>query len=426
MASPRLARRCAGVIVKRLPELKLHLVADPRKARGKRWRLQPLLRALLTGVISGCKGLGQVERLTGEFTAPVRHLLGVMRRVPDTTMRDLLLKLDVEQPRAALHRLVRRARARGALPLDGLPWGVLSMDGKVVATNTWDGEGRIAQVQHRADATAFGLVRTVTSCLVSSAARPCVDMHIIPPERNEGSVFGDAFRRLVSAYGDLFRVIIYDSAANSRANAQLVLDHDRDYIFSVKAEQPSLLAECERHLGRKRATTALHTTTNVNGGKVVTRTVWVAHLVAPYLDYPGLRSAIRIRTETVDKTTGKTSCDDRYYASSLANDALTGPQWVTVIRRRWAVENECHNTFDRILREDDRPWVRAPEAMVNVMLLRRIAYTILALHRVQRTTPTGDRPSWTGLLHSFYVALITATATTIAGLRLPTEPQAVL
>ncbi len=101
-----------------------------------------------------------------------------------------------------------------------------------------------------------------------------------------------------------------------------------------------------------------------------------------------------------------------------------GAQWATMIRRRRAVENECHNTFDRILREDDRPWVRAPEAMVNVMLLRRIAYTILALHRVRRAASDGERPSWTAVLHNLYVALITATATTIAGLRLPMEPQA--
>ena len=424
MASPRLARRLCGVIAKRIPELKLHLVADPRKARGKRWRLQPLLRALLVGVIAGCKGLGQVERLTDELTDSAGGLLGILRRVPDTTMRDLLLRSDPEQLRRALHRLVRRARERGALPLDGLPFGVLSLDGKVVATNTWDAAGRIAQVQHLADGSARALARTVTSCLISCAARICVDMHIIPPETNESGVFADVVQRLVTEYGDLFRVVMYDSGANSRANARVVLDLGRHYVFSVKAEQPNLLAECKRQLGRKRPSTAVHIGSTVNGGKVVTRTVWVVKMAADYLEYPGLQTGIRVRSETFDKTTEKTTREDRFYVSSLTLDALNGAQWATMIRRRWAVENECHNTFDRILREDDRPWVRAPEAMVNVMLLRRISYTILALHRVRRAASDGERPSWTAVLHNFYVALITATATTIAGLRLPTELQA--
>ncbi len=258
MAGPRLTRRLAGVIAKRIPELKFHLVADSRKARGKRWRLQPLLRVLLTGVIAGCKGLGQVERLTDEMTGPARRLLGIFRRVPDTTMRDLLLGLDPEQLRGALHHLIRRAWRRGALPLDGLPFGVLSLDGKVVATNTWDADGRIAQVQRLADGGACGLVRTVTSCLISCAARVCVDMHIIPPQTNESGVFGDVLRRLVGEFGDLFAVVMYDSGANARANARLVLDLGRHYVFSVKAEQPHLLSECKRQLGRRRAAVTLH------------------------------------------------------------------------------------------------------------------------------------------------------------------------
>ena|GEM_PF-1562990 len=145
---------------------------------------------------------------------------------------------------------------------------------------------------------------------------------------------------------------------------------------------------------------------------------------ADYVEYPGLQTGIRVQSETLDKTTEKTTREDRFYVSCLAADAMNGAQWATIIRRRWAVDNECHNTFDRILREDDRPWVRAPEAIVNVILLRRIAYTILALHRVRRSASDGERPSWTAVLHTFYVALSTATATTIAGLRLPMQPQA--
>jgi len=42
-----------------------------------------------------------------------------------------------------------------------------------------------------------------------------------------------------------------------------------------------------------------------NGGKVVTRTVWVVKMVADYLEYPGPQTGIRVRSETFDKTTEK-------------------------------------------------------------------------------------------------------------------------
>ncbi len=64
-------------------------------------------------------------------------------------------------------------------------------------------------------------------------------------------------------------------------------------------------------------------------------------MVADYLEYPGLQTGIRVQSETFDKTTEKTTCEDRLCVSSLAADALNGAQWATMIRRRWAVESEC-------------------------------------------------------------------------------------
>lgn len=420
---PRMSRRLLGVISKRAPDLQFTKVADPRNARGKRWKLNSLLHALLAGMICGCKGLAEVEDLTEDMSLAAQRLLRVDRRVPDTTTRDLLCRLDPEQLRAALGRLVHKAWRRKALVPVGLPFGAVSMDGKVVSTKLWDAGRRIAQVREDG---AWALVRTITSCLISSAARVCLDMHVMASDHNESSTFPAAFGRLVADHGAMFRVVLYDSGANSRANAGLIIGAGKDYVLRVQNEQPTIFEECKRLLGRKQARTSAKTV-NIDGGKIVTRRIWVTESVAGWHDYPGLRTAVRVRSETEDIATGVVSVEDRYYISSLRAGELAPALWLELVRRHWSVENHCHGTWDKIFREDDRPWVRQPEGMLNVMLLRRIAYNLLALFR--SVTQRGERERaipWKRLMRRFHNAMLLATADMIDGLRLLSEERATI
>jgi hypothetical protein len=95
---------------------------------------------------------------------------------------------------------------------------------------------------------------------------------------------------------------------------------------------------------------------------------------------------LRVQSLTHHNTTGELLTRlNRYFVCSLPIDALTGQQWLLAVRRHFTVENDCHNTWDKILREDDHPWIVAGDGAcqgtVNVMLLRRIAYNLLALFR---------------------------------------------
>jgi hypothetical protein len=61
---------------------------------------------------------------------------------------------------------------------------------------------------------------------------------------------------------------------------------------------------------------------------------------------------------------------------------LTTPQWLLLVRSLWGVENQNHHTLDTAFAEDKRPWIEADaNGMLVVLLLRRIAYTMLALFR---------------------------------------------
>ena len=74
-----------------------------------------------------------VEDLTGSWSRSIRRWLGIGRRVPDTTLRDLLCQLSPRALRPHLHALIRAAFRRKALTHDGLPFGVVSRDGNGTA-----------------------------------------------------------------------------------------------------------------------------------------------------------------------------------------------------------------------------------------------------------------------------------------------------
>jgi hypothetical protein len=414
----RMTRRLAGYLGKRLSEAELAAVEDPRSKRGRRWTLGSLLVAMLTGMMSGAKGLAEVEELTARLSQPIRRLLGIARRVADTTMRDLLVKLHPDGLRSMLYRVVKAAQRRKALEPDAFPFGVVSMDGKGTSTRFFD--ETYAQLEHPQDGLPFGVVRTITSTLVSTPARPCIDAHPIPADTNEMGAFPVALDTLLRAYGkSLFSVVMYDSGANSKKNARFVKQRSLDYLFGLKQDQPTLLEEAERLLARIDVSEAAAESVDLSGGKVVTRRIWLTDEIAAYHEWEHLEVAVRVQTITAHKTSGHVSVEDRYYISSLPVDALTADQWIEMIRRRWAVENECHNTWDRIFREDNRPWVYDPQGMVVAMLLRRIAYTLLALFRsvTQRSDARRAVP-WKTLLRDLRDALVSAEERHLDGLRI--------
>ncbi len=101
--------------------------------------------------------------------------------------------------------------------------------------------------------------------------------------------------------------------------------------------------------------------------------------IAGYNGWAGLKTALRVRCETTDKVTGETTCEDRYYITSEQALRLTSAQWLELLVRRWSVENQNHCTWDKLMHEDKRPWLKSVNGLLAAAVLRRIAYNILAV-----------------------------------------------
>ena len=179
-----------------------------------------------------------------------------------------------------------------------------------------------------------------------------------------------------------------------------------------------LMKEAERVLAWRKPTTAEAVSSDLDGNEVVVRRLWRTSSLAGWLAWTHLRTVVRVHTTRTDKTTGVVRTENRYYISSLAMDHMDAELWQTLIRRRWSVENQNHNTWDRIFQEDDRPWLRRPQGMVVMLLLRRLTYNLLSIYRSVTTRSERKRAQpWKELMRDLYDALIRATHQQLEGLR---------
>ncbi len=419
----RAMRRVAGLLRARLPELDLEGVPDAR-AREGRWSLAQILRAALVGVMAGCRSLSETEGLTESLSTTARRMLRLPRRLADTTMRDALCKVPLDGLRAALHRAVRAAWRRKALEPVGLPIGVVALDGKVTALPTLNHP--FVQNQHPEVGLPYGLARTVTCALVSAAGRPCIDAIPIPATTNEMGHFQAAFASVVETYGGLFQMVTYDAGALSEANGAAVVAAGKDYLFTLKDEHRTMLKLAMELVDSHEV--AAHTTDVVDNQTTVMRSLSLL-AVEPHWSYgdgKGPEESVWrhartfLRVESVKRRAGVVAENEvRFFVSSRAPELLTPKQWLYVVRAHWGVENQNHHTLDTAFAEDDRPWIVADaNGMLVVLLLRRIAYTLLALFRAVTLRSDDNRATrWRVLLRWVRDALVALAAEHIENLR---------
>jgi hypothetical protein len=420
-------RRIAGWLSARVPELGLEKVEDRRRGHVD-WPLATILRTVIVGLCCGCKGLRELEALTEDMEPPMRRLLQIPRRVPDTTMRDALVRVHPYELREANKRLAKAAFRRKALPPVGFPFHVAALDGKGSATRVWD--HHYAQQKTYDDGRkAHGLVRTVSVALVSTEAKPMLDAVPIPAETNEMGIFPVAFEALERKYGDRIRLVTYDAGATSAESCKVVVDAGKDYLFRIKDERWLVTQEAKRLLGGvPKEKAAAHTEDVVSKGarrgsseRSEHRYVFlrpVKYVPGFWTDLPGLKTLVRVRSE-VEEGGRVISGEDRYYVASLAADRLQGWQWLALVRNHWAVENNCHWTLDAIFEEDEHLWIEEDARGVVVMtLLRRIAYNLMALFRsVTLRSEEKRRTPWRRLMSWVHATVVGASDLQVSRLR---------
>jgi len=197
-----------------------------------------------------------------------------------------------------------------------------------------------------------------------------------------------------------------------------VRQHGLHYLFGLKASQPTLYNEAAPWLGSHQADEAVATTSDIDGDKTVVRRLYIGEAVAAPEGWEHLRTVLRVEMKTLDTDATCTNVENRYFVSSLPRSRLTDAQWLLLVRRHWGVETS-HQILDVSFEEDDHPWIEQnPRATVVVMVLRRIAYTLLALWRYVTLRGESQRSrTWRDVMRAIELAVIKASAGELAGLR---------
>ncbi|MFT5429409.1 MAG: hypothetical protein ACI9OJ_000079 [Myxococcota bacterium] len=412
-------RRILGALAARLDDLRLDKVEDPRGSQGKLWALPQLLTACLAGIVSGCHSLRETEELTDNLPAPLRVRFGLPKRVPDTTLRTTVSAVEPDELREVIHRQIKQANRRKQIRHDGYPFGVIAIDGKCTSTPFIDDHYAQRQTLKARDEIVGvqGLVRTLTCCLITSPAKPVLDAGPIPAATNEVGHFATYWNELISAYGrtDIFSMVTLDAGFTSAENAALIHETGYAYLMRLKDARRELTSSAIRRLGHLSPRQAKEETHDKVGSSVVTRRLWIEP-IEDVEGWPHARGILRVQSST--DANGGEILHDRYYVTNYAAAGLNAGHWLALVRGHWAVENNNHWVFDTAFAEDANPQILTPQGMLNMILFRRIGYTILAFFRAVtlRSEPSRATP-WPALLRAVNRALMRATERIVSGLR---------
>jgi hypothetical protein len=146
------------------------------------------------------------------------------------------------------------------------------------------------------------------------------------------------------------------------------------YHFTVKANQPTLLQDLALFFHHRPAPDAV--TVDGDHGRIETRKIWTTTALNTYLDFPHVGQAFVIERETINKKTGKRSCETAYGLTSRPPDQATPQQVLQVNRGHWSIEDSCHYILDWNY-DEDRCRIRTGYGPENITRLRRFAIGLI-------------------------------------------------
>ena len=367
-------------------------VKDLRYGKNQDWNLAYVLEVLLAGALSASKTLREVETLSEMYA----------QRIPDTTLHDIMLKIDPEGLRKVLADGVKQALREHELAAEDFPLRIIAIDGKYnystkIPVNEFseaiEGGGKGELYRHMA----------LRAMIVSCETKLYLGQHEIKSKGSETESLIDFVDQLLANYGrtDLLEVISVDAGMVSKKNAQELIDRLLNYIMAVKGSQPMLLKEAENLFMKADPD---RVTVEIYNGNQVTRKL--TRKPAPEIEsWSHAKEFWKIETTVIAPNGDEVSRDLRYFITSLAPSKLSNSQAMAAIRMHWGIENNGNWCFDVLWKEDSAPWTS--RAMVLVSYLRMLAFNIIQRLKTRRFKAQQNRSlAWKDLFAYFKQALL--------------------
>lgn len=384
---------------------------DPRQRAKVDHPMASILWAMEMGLTSNQPTLRDVEAMTDALGGWAKGL--VPSQISDTTLDTEAQRLDADYLHEKLVQRVRDFHRSKMLDPVGLPCGVVTVDGKNLATLDHDADGtgqprssnnekwHLSKTDETKRGQSYFLMPALRATLSSAEAKPCVYQLPLPVGVGESSVFAAFIDCLKHAYGHsrMFDVIDGDAGLTSLGNASKVIESGYHYVLGLKGNQTELFAEAEKlFLSQTKATNPEVETAWANrNGKQIRRRLWRTADMVGFENSVGkwthLAQTWLVRQETRDSH-GKVEIEDRFFVTSLPWAHLSPAQILLLVRNHWAVENDCFNSLDLQWHEDAAPWCTRGTAIWALGVLRLMAYNTAQVLRRRRLRKKREDGGW--------------------------------
>lgn len=385
---------------------RLGSVPDPRKARGVRHRLAPVLAIATLATLRGATSLRAIGELaaelpqealgrlgarvspsTGRYVAPEESTLRRSLKAIDADALDLVVNAwTADQVAAGKLQAAQAAHVQIATVIERETGG--GDDGETSGDKGGDDDrgtssdtesspsllpaiavdGKTLRGARLDERRAVHLLSAMTHREGATIAQRNVDT-----KTNEITGFAPLLA-LVDLDGT---VVTADPLHAQRAHAKfLVEDKGAHYVFGLKDNQPLLRAAAERLLANAPVAYESH---NRGHGRTEHRYVRVAAVppkLAKKLKFPSAAQVIAVERERGDLADRMTSMETSYYVTSLTPDQAGAEQLAAYIRGHWGIENRSHWVRDRVY-DEDRSTVRVGGAAQAMATLRNLAISLL-------------------------------------------------
>jgi len=327
----------------------LAAVPDPRDPRGVRYPLAGVLALAVTATVAGCRSFAAIGQWAAETAAGTLALFGLFSgSAPDeSTLRKLFARLDAD----ALDRALGVWMWTRTFIVDARR--VIALDGKTIRGALIRPDGKaphlIAAFDHGAGAV-LGQVAVDTKSNEIPAARTLL-----------GHLDLDG------------AVVTLDALHTQTDTAEAITGAGGDYVFTVKANMPTLHRELKKLPWKDMPA---HTATTTDRGRRVTRTIKVAD-VPDWIEFPGAAQVAQLRRTVTVK--GAKTVEVVYLITSASNTDAPPRRLAAWVQNHWGIENRLHWVRD-VTFDEDRSQIRTGQAPRVMATCRNFAISILRIH----------------------------------------------
>lgn len=194
------------------------------------------------------------------------------------------------------------------------------------------------------------------------------------------------------------KIICADAMQTQRQLSVEILAKGGDYIWFIKNNQPTLLADvaqffeppqtCGGGWPLPELPRTVAKTSDKGHGRLEKRTLTLMTDESGFLNWPGVQQIFKLERHRQELRTGKVSTEVIYGITSRGSDKATAKQMLQWTREYWGIENGLHYRRDVTLREDatriSQPSLAQTIAVINcfvIALAQKLGYSNLASAR---------------------------------------------